>query len=142
MRRLIVKSKTSPRNGEVFSMSFKRVTTVIKRYISLVIIFLFNFLPIRSNKIFLFSYYGSQYGCNPKYISEYLMKNYPKDTFDIVWAFNDLTNKRLVSGVRKVKTMSFKYFYELCTSKIVITNFRTTELFRKRKDQFYIQTWH
>lgn len=38
--------------------------------------------------------------------------------------------------------MSLKYFYELCTSKVIITNFRTTEIFRKRRGQYYIQTWH
>ncbi|MCM3574700.1 CDP-glycerol glycerophosphotransferase family protein [Mesobacillus subterraneus] len=115
---------------------------VLKKYISLVIIYLFNCLPIKKNKIFLFSYYGSQYGCNPKYITEYILKNYPKDYFDLVWAFNDPDSKEDIEGIRKVKTMSLRYFYELCTSKVLITNFRTTDLFVKRKEQYYIQTWH
>jgi CDP-glycerol glycerophosphotransferase len=115
---------------------------VLKKYISLVIIFLFNCLPIKKNKIFLFSYYGSQYGCNPKYITEYILKTYPKDYFDLVWAFNDPDSKVDIEGIRKVKTMSLRYFYELCTSKVIITNFRTTDLFIKRKEQYYIQTWH
>jgi CDP-glycerol glycerophosphotransferase len=38
--------------------------------------------------------------------------------------------------------MSLKYFYELCTSKVIITNYRTTDLFVKRKGQYYVQTWH
>lgn len=38
--------------------------------------------------------------------------------------------------------MSLKYFYEMCTSKVIITNFRTTDIFKKRKNQYYIQTWH
>ncbi|ETI67558.1 CDP-glycerol glycerophosphotransferase family protein [Neobacillus vireti] len=112
-----------------------------KNYIAFAIIYLFNCLPIKNNKIFCFSYYGTQYGCNPKYITEYILKNYPKDRFDVVWAFND-TNKPHLTGIRKVKTMSLRYFYEICTSKVIITNFRTTELFVKRKSQFYIQTWH
>lgn len=115
---------------------------VLKKYISLVIIYLFNCLPIKKNKIFLFSYYGSQYGCNPKYITEYILKSYPKDYFDLVWAFNDPDSKVDIEGIRKVKTMSLRYFYELCTSKVLITNFRTTDLFIKRKEQYYIQTWH
>ena len=60
----------------------------IKSFIITSIIRIFNCLPIRNNKIFLYSYYGSQYGCSPKYISEYIVKNYP-DKYDIVWAFND-----------------------------------------------------
>ncbi|WP_010678076.1 CDP-glycerol glycerophosphotransferase family protein [Bacillus timonensis] len=114
----------------------------IKKYVCLAIIYIFNCFPIKDNKIIFFSYYGSQYGCNPKYISEYIQKKCPPETFDIVWAFTDLRSKKYIEGVRKVKMMSFKYFYELCTSKVVITNFRTTDLFVKRKEQFYIQTWH
>lgn len=115
---------------------------MIKRYLALVIIFVFNCLPIKKNKIFLFSYYGSQYGDSPKYITEHILKNYPKDKFDVVWAFNDLQDKAHLNGFRKVKTMSLRYFYELSTSKVIITNFRTTDLFLKRKNQYYIQTWH
>ena len=40
----------------------------IKDFITVSIIRIFNCLPIRNNKIFLYSYYGSQYGCSPKYI--------------------------------------------------------------------------
>lgn len=119
-----------------------KVLVNIKNIIAITIINMFNCLPIKNNKIFLFSYYGSQYGCNPKYISEYIVKNYPSDKFDIVWAFNDRSSKEHIQGVRKVKIMTLKYFYELCTSKVIITNFRTVDMFKKRKNQYYIQTWH
>ncbi|MBS4179145.1 CDP-glycerol glycerophosphotransferase family protein [Lederbergia citrea] len=119
-----------------------RLVGKLKKYVSLTIICFFNCFPIKKNKIFFFSYYGSQYGCNPKYIAEYMIQNMPKNHFDIVWAFNDLKKYENIPYIRKVKTMSIKYFYELSTSKIVITNFRATELFVKRKNQYYIQTWH
>ena len=34
-------------------------------------------------RIVFFSYFGRQYSCNPKYISEYIQKNYPE--YEIVW---------------------------------------------------------
>lgn len=114
----------------------------IKKIVSLVIIYIFNCFPIKKNKILFFSYYGSQYGCNPKYLSQFIVENAPPYKFDLVWAFNDVKTKQHIKGVRKVKIMSIKYFYELCTSKVIITNYRMTDLFVKRKDQFYIQTWH
>ena len=119
-----------------------KVLVNIKKIIATVIINVFNCFPIKNNKIFLFSYYGSQYGCNPKYISEYIVKNYPNDKFDVVWAFNDISSKDHIQDVRKVKIMTIRYFYELCTSKVIITNFRTVDMFKKRKNQYYIQTWH
>lgn len=117
------------------------IISKIKDFITKSIIRIFNCLPIRNNKIFLYSYYGSQYGCSPKYISEYIVKNYP-NKYDVVWAFNDVESKKDIEGIRKVKIMSLRYFYELCTSKVIITNFRTTQMFKKRKKQYYIQTWH
>lgn len=113
----------------------------IKKKFAQWLIFFFNLLPIKQNKVFFYSYYGSQYGCNPKYISEYLLTYHP-DKFDIVWAFDDPDNKISNEKYRTVKIMSWRYFYEMCTSKIVITNYRTTDLFKKRKEQYYIQTWH
>lgn len=120
----------------------KKFVDKIKKNIKLLVIHMFNLLPIKNNKIFLLSYYGSQYGCSPKYISEYLVDNYPKGKFDIVWAFNDINSNKNIRGIRRVKIMSLKYFYEICTSKVIITNFRTTDLFVKRNNQYYIQTWH
>ena len=114
----------------------------MKKILSLFIIYIFNCLPIKKNKVFLFSYYGSQYGCNPKYIADYMVNNDPHKKFDVVWAFNNYGPRRNLGNVRRVKTMSLKYFYELCTAKVVITNYRTTDLFVKRKKQYYIQTWH
>ncbi|CAN7592824.1 CDP-glycerol glycerophosphotransferase family protein [Rossellomorea sp. LjRoot5] len=120
----------------------KNLVESIKRMIVLCIIHLFNLLPIKNNKIFLFSYYGAQYGDNPKYISEYIKEHDHQSTYDIVWAFTDLDSTKHITNIRKVKMMSLRYFYELCTSKIIITNFRTTDYFIKRKNQYYIQTWH
>ena len=119
-----------------------KLSDKLKNKIQNLIVDFFNIFPIKKNKIFIFSYYGNQYGDSPKYISEYLVENYPKDKFDIVWQFNDVDSHKDIDGIRKVKSMTLRYFYELCTSKVIITNFRTTELFKKRKDQYYIQTWH
>lgn len=103
------------------------------------IISLFSFFPIKKNKILFFSYYGNQYGCNPKYISQYLVKK--NLGYKIIWAFTK-PEKYNISGIKKVKYYSFRFFYELCTSKVIITNYRMITLFKKRKNQLYIQTWH
>ena len=91
----------------------RSLIVTLKNNISISIVSLFNLFPIKNNKVFIFSYYGSQYGCSPKYISQYLVENYPKDKFDIVWAFNDVEANKNISGIRVVKTMSLRYFYDL-----------------------------
>src|SRR5690625_297037 len=114
----------------------------LKKWMALIVIYICRMLPIKQNKVLFFSYYGAQYGCNPKYISKYLVENSQPNTFDIVWAFIEPSSNTSNESSRKVKMMSLKYFYELCTAKVVITNYRTTDFFVKRKKQFYILTWH
>ena len=99
----------------------------------------FSFFPLKKRKILLFSYYGAQYGCNPKYISQYITEHAKE--YDVVWAFSNPQNYN-IPGIRKVSYYSLRFFYELCTAKFVITNYRMPLLFQKRKGQIYIQTWH
>ena len=100
---------------------------------------IFACLPLSRNKILFVSYYGSQYGCSPKYLSEYIVRQHPE--WKVVWAFVQ-PGRHAVAGVRKVKYLSLRYFYELGTSRVFVTNYRTTSLYRKRKGQHYLLTWH
>lgn len=101
--------------------------------------YFFRIFPIKSNKIVIMNYYGKGYGDNAKYIVEYLLKN--KIDCEIVWICNHL-NEQFPSEVRIVKNNSIKSIFELVTAKIWIDNSRKYIETRKRKNQFYIQTWH
>ena len=95
--------------------------------------------PIQRNKIFVVNYYGRGYGDNAKYIVEALLKQ--NKHYEIVWSLKNMAEK-LPEGVKKVKSNSLKAIFHEATSKVWIDNCRKSELVRKRKDQFYIQTWH
>ena len=105
----------------------------------------FRRLPIENNKVICWSNNMKSYGCNPKYLTEYLLKHFP-GKYDIVWVFNEETPvpDELPDGVRTVRYFSIDYLRELHTAKIIVTNARMAEwlCFYKRKEQFYIQTWH
>lgn len=100
---------------------------------------IFNVLPLKKNKIFFLGYYGSQYGCNPKYLCEYIIKNHPE--WDIVWGFTQ-PERHKIFGIRKVRYLSLHFFYELCTSQVLIANYRMPTFYKRRSKQLYIQTWH
>ena len=85
------------------------------------------------------SHLGNKYNCNPKYLSEYMVDHCPE--WDVVWALAN-PEKYDIKGVRKVKFPSLRYFYELATCRIFVTNLRMLKHFQKRKGQFYIQLWH
>ena len=102
---------------------------------------LYSFQPIQKNKIVITSYYGADYGDNGKYIVEELQKSGTK--VDIVWLLKRelMENNHLPQGVRPVEYRSTASVKELQTAGIWIDNARKV-YGRKRKGQFYIQTWH
>ncbi len=102
---------------------------------------IYSFYPIQKNKVLITSYYGSDYGDNGKYIVEELQKR--NSDLDIVWQLKEplLDNNHLPEKVRGVKYFSKQAVFESQTAAVWIDNSR--KLFgRKRKGQFYIQTWH
>ena len=123
----------------------KKIKTALKLICNYVNIFFWSKgnSKIKRNKIIFWSFRGRAYSCNPKYITEFILRNCPND-FEIVWAFNDVKNFSFLRdrGVKVVKYYSRRFFDELMTSKFVVTNTRIGIDFHKRKGQIYIQTWH
>lgn len=97
-------------------------------------------LPVRlkNNKILFINFNGKGYGDNPKSICEYLRTTYPE--LDLVWLTKE--TKGFPDGVRLVKYGSIRAFYEQASSKVWVYNVRAFARILKRKEQFYIQTWH
>ena len=111
----------------------------MREFLNKIFLIIFRLLPIRKNKILFIGYYGAQYGCSPKYLSEYFTKE--NGNLKIVWAFIN-PSKYALNNISKVKYYSIRYFYELSTSKVIITNYRLPLYFKKSANQTYIQTWH
>lgn len=109
-----------------------------ERLYKLLLLLFRTFLPVTKRKIIFLSYYGEQYGCNPKYLSEYLIKN-NEIGWKVVWVIND---RRTIYGAKSVRFLSIGFFYHISTAKVIVSNYRMTELFVKRKKQIYVQTWH
>lgn len=95
--------------------------------------------PIQSNKIIIDNFLGKGLGGNLKYIVEALLK--VNSNLDIVWEVAD-KNIKLPVGIRKVKCNSPRALKELLTAKVWIDNVKNSYKPDKRKDQFYLQTWH
>ncbi|MEE0840805.1 MAG: CDP-glycerol glycerophosphotransferase family protein, partial [Acutalibacteraceae bacterium] len=95
--------------------------------------------PIKKNKIVFQSYYGRGYGDNPKYIAEALIKSGEK--LDIVWVVNGKEKPDFPPCIRTVLFRSLRYIYEMSTAKVWVDNSRK-EYCLKKKNQYYMQTWH
>lgn len=103
--------------------------------------YIFRLFPINKNKIICSNFYGKGYGDSQRYIVDELLKRNNKK-YDIVWVVQNENITGFPREVRTVKINSLKYIYELVTAKVWIFNTRKNIIVKKRKNQFYIQTWH
>ena len=122
-----------------------KLIKVLKMLRLKIYIWMFCHSPIKNNKIILWADSFKHFGCNPKYIALYLLKNYPRK-FDFVWVFANGVEipQDFPEGIRVVRYFSVNYLKELHTAKFIICNMRTgfSHMWNKRNGQIYIQTWH
>ena len=112
----------------------------LKKIVISCVKFLLWFFPIKKGKIVIENFQGRGFGDNPKYISNRIMHlNLP---FKLVWLVRG--DVELPNGIKKVQFASIKAFYELATAEIIIDNCKSplSSRFKKKKKQFYLQTWH
>lgn len=110
----------------------------MKELFGILLFYFFRLFPINNNKIVISSYLGKGYGDNAKYIVNELLK---EDRLDIVWLVRG-NNTTFPKKIRIVKYGSLASFYEMVTARIWIDNRRKPGYVRKRKGQYYINTWH
>jgi len=102
--------------------------------------YLWRLRPIQRNKIVFMTIEGTTgFTCNPKYIALELLRR--KKGYELVWLVNNMT-KPFPKGIRKVRNTLWNRARELSTAAIWVDNSRKQLEVRKRKGQFYLQTWH
>ena len=104
-----------------------------------------HMMPLRRNKIILWSDNFKTFGCSPKYIALDLAEKCA-DNLDIVWILEHdrPIPQNIPEGIRIVRYFSMEYLKEISTAKVIVCNARTSNyhFFPKRQGQYYIQTWH
>lgn len=103
------------------------------------ILYLFRIFPIKRKKIFVANFKGKGFADNPKYIIERL--NELDDSYKIYWMVESYKIK-IPDYIVPVKKNTIISLYHIATARIWIDDCRKDLYFRKRKGQFYIQTWH
>ncbi len=119
-----------------------------KSAIQSILFYVFRIFPVNKRKIVFCNIEGTVgYGCNPKYICEEFrnrnrkLRNKNLKTYDLVWLVDDVT-KPFPEDVRVVKNTLRNRAYELTTAGTWVDNSRKQLECRKRRNQFYIQTFH
>lgn len=105
------------------------------------ILHFFCIFPVEKNKITLLNELSYTYGDNLKYIDQYMHKHI-KGIYKIVFPIKKDAIVTECSEDVIVFPNTFRYFKELITSQVIITNAGGVSYLPKRKEQVIISTWH
>ncbi|QYA40723.1 CDP-glycerol:glycerophosphate glycerophosphotransferase [Macrococcoides caseolyticum] len=95
---------------------------------------------INDKQIVFESFAGKSYSDSPKYIYEYMYKNYPDYTY--IWVLNHPDKFDIPGPAKKVKRLSKEFYEAYATSKYWVANARIPLYLIKKPGQVYLQTWH
>jgi CDP-glycerol glycerophosphotransferase len=139
-KKIIMPSIISYLRRFIFFRKLKSLLDGFVSYFITILYYIFRIFPIQNNKIFIQNISGKGYGCNPKYIVEEILRR--ELNFILVWAVKPEFSKNFPKTVKTVPCNSILSIYEEVTAKIWIDNCRKESYVKKRKAQYYIQTWH
>ncbi len=118
---------------------FKFIKQFIKELYGTILFYIFRIFPL--NKKIVFScFHGMNYEGNPKYISDYLLKE--RKDIKQVWLNHSNEKFKLNPSIKVVKWGSLRMIYELATANVWVDTHTKPYWIKKRKKQFFIQTWH
>ena len=100
-------------------------------------------IPLKENRIIIYSMKQRGYSCNLKYLTEYL-KTHTEEAYEILWVVpNEDSQKLLASrGIQAVTAHSFAHFRYRHRAAIIVTNDEFYPMCIHRPGQRYVNTWH
>lgn len=102
------------------------------------------FTKVKPKRVMCWAYSFKQYGCNPRYLTEYLLQHHPD--MEIWWAFRKGVDTSAVDPrIKVVRFRTWQYYKLLATAEFLLTNARTDPYriyWHKRKGQKYLMLWH
>lgn len=116
------------------------LTMKIKHFATRALMTVFKIFPQNRKKIVFCNYFGKGFGDNGKAIAEALLKKDP--SLQLVWGVKQPFADSLPQNIKPVEYNSVRYLWELATAAAWVDNSRKNAGIKKRKKQFYVQTWH
>lgn len=123
-------------------LAYKKIKKMLhskKEFAKSLYIHVFLKQPVKENWIIFESFFGKNYSDSPKYIYEYLAKNYP-GKYRFVWVINKKT--KIPYKHKEIKRFSIRYYYYLARCKYCVFNGRQPVWMVKREGNVFLQTWH
>ena len=120
------------------------LSCAVKSFGNLLSLFVRCGTSVKPGRVVCWAYNFKQYGCNPRYLTEYLLEHNPN--FEIYWVFRRGVDVSQVDPrVRVVRFRSWEYLKLVATAEFFVTNSRTEPYkiyWHKRPGQKYLMLWH
>ena len=82
------------------------------------------FVKVKRGRVVCWAYNYKQYGCNPRYLTEYLLEHHPD--MEIVWVFRKGVDISAVDKrVKCVRFRTWEYLKVMASAEFLVTNSRT-----------------
>lgn len=103
---------------------------------------LFRKLPVRRDWVIFESFFGRSYSDSPKYLYEYLQKEYGSK-YRYIWVLNGRSDELKKTGKHTVcRLESLRYVYYMSRCGYRIFNVRQPSWNKKRGGVVFLETWH
>lgn len=111
----------------------------VKSLLGYVAFGLYRLFPLE-NKVVFSDFKGRRYGDNTRYVSEKLHELAPD--ISIVWLKRKGCEFQTPAYIRTVRWKSLEMVRELASARVWVDDHTKENYIKKRKGQFYIETWH
>ncbi len=118
----------------------KRITKNKKALAKFLYIHSFSKKPLKENWVICESFFGKSYSDSPKYIYEYISKNYP-GKYRFIWVI-DKKHTKIPYKHTKIKRFGIRYAYYMARCKYYVLNVRQPGYVKKREGNVFLETWH
>ena len=127
-------------NGLLAKRKVARMVTDKKQLYKTITLYIFQKMPLKENWIVFESFMGRNCSGQPKYIYEYMQKEFG-DKYTYIW-LKDRKGIKIKGKHKHCKRWSLKYFYYMNRSKYWVTNMRQPLSVPRRDETICLSTWH
>lgn len=121
----------------------KNIIMILVKVPAWAVQWLLFWVPLKKNRIVIYSLKQHGYSCNLKYLTEYL-RTEKNGEFEMLWIVKRPEDYALLQqrGIPVAMARSKEHFLWRHRAGIVITNDEFYPMCRKRRGQLYVNTWH
>ncbi len=100
---------------------------------------IFHYIPVNQRRFVILRDWGLGYGCNPKYLCQYIIKNHLP--FELIWLVN-YYDDTMPKEIKQVRLSRISAVYYLSTAQVVVSTAKFRIPVKKKNEQYFVYIPH